>query len=535
MQSDRCPNMKQGIIWYDDYLLRYSDESYFSTMEDVPASYARIGKAVDNGDMFDTQSSSLLNSLIDKVSKDSSSSNSSTLYANGEINYRSSLNLYGVVQCTSDISRSDCNTCLRVAISNFGKCCFGKSGGTVVVPSCYFRYETYRFNDSKVNLPPSSLVLPSPPPSSTNTQTVMAIIVVVSLVTATLSTITILWCFCIQKRKVKKGNEDAIILNSTALQIDFNTIKLVTNNFSDNNKLGEGGFGSVYKGTLENGQEIAVKRLSRYSGHGGEEFKNEVMLVAELQHENLVRLLGFSIDKEEKLLIYEFMQNASLDRFLFDPVKCTMLDWKRRYNIIVGIAQGLQYLHEDSQCRIIHRDLKVSNILLDVDMNPKISDFGTARMCMETQDNTSKIIGTHGYMAPEYVKHGYFSEKSDVFSFGVVVLEILSSKKNHAFNESEIGGSQDLLSYAWSLWKNETPLEFLDPTLRKCCVISEVMISIRVGLLCVQPDTTDRPTMASIVAMLKRNSVMLPLPSAPAYFTKDQMSLKLAPFDDGTI
>ncbi|RZC46258.1 hypothetical protein C5167_039224 [Papaver somniferum] len=151
-------------------------------------------------------------------------------------------------------------------------------------------------------------------------------------------------------------------------------------------------------------------------------------------------------------------------------------------------------------------------------------------MCMETQANTSKIIGTYGYMAPEYVKHGYFSEKSDVFSFGVVVLEILSSKKNHAFNESEIGGSQDLLSYAWRLWKNETPLEFLDPTLRQCYVMSEVMISIRVGLLCVQPYTTDRPTMASIIAMLKRKSDMLPLPSAPAYFTTDQMSLKLAPW-----
>ncbi|XP_026392433.1 cysteine-rich receptor-like protein kinase 10 isoform X2 [Papaver somniferum] len=539
MESDGCPNSKQAIIWYDECLLRYSDESYFSTMRDVPASYARIGEDVDNGDMFDRQSSSLLHSLIDEVSKDSSSINSGTLYANGETNYSSSLNLYGVVQCTSDISRSDCNTCLNAAISNFGKCCFGKSGGTVVLPSCYFRYETYRFNDSKVNSPPSSLVLPSPPPSSTNTTNKeeikirspkVAIIVVVSLVTATLCTITILWCFCIQKRKVKKGNAEAIILNSAALQIDFNTIKLVTDNFSDNNKLGEGGFGSVYKGTLENGQEIAVKRLSRYSGHGGEEFKNEVMLVAELQHENLVRLLGFSLDKEEKLLIYEFMPNASLDLFLFDPVKCTMLDWKRRYNIIVGIAQGLQYLHEDSQGRIIHRDLKASNILLDVDMNPKISDFGTARMCMETQANTSKIIGTYGYMAPEYVKHGYFSEKSDVFSFGVVVLEILSSKKNHAFNESEIGGSQDLLSYAWRLWKNETPLEFIDPTLRQCCVISEVMISIRVGLLCVQPDTTDRPAMASIMAMLKRKSDMLPLPSAPAYFTTDQMSLKLAPW-----
>ncbi|KAJ7967624.1 Receptor-like protein kinase [Quillaja saponaria] len=235
------------------------------------------------------------------------------------------------------------------------------------------------------------------------------------------------------KRKSWKNLEmDQDEIGSTeSLQFDFGTISAATDNFSDSNKLGQGGFGAVYKGRLTNGQEIAVKRLSRESGQGDQEFKNEVLLVAKLQHRNLVRLLGFCLERRERLLIYEFVPNKSLDYLLFDPRKRAQLDWERRYKIIGGIARGLLYLHEDSRLRIIHRDLKVSNILLDADMNPKISDFGMARLFVvdQTQGNTSRIVGTFGYMAPEYAMHGYFSVKSDVYSFGVLVLEIVSGKE----------------------------------------------------------------------------------------------------------
>ncbi|KAF2303513.1 hypothetical protein GH714_018896 [Hevea brasiliensis] len=213
---------------------------------------------------------------------------------------------------------------------------------------------------------------------------------------------------------------------------DLESILAATNKFSNSNKLGQGGFGPVYKATFPGGEEIAVKRLSSGSGQGLQEFKNEIVLIAKLQHRNLVRLLGYCVEGDEKMLLYEYMPNKSLDSFIFDRKLRVTLDWGMRYSIILGIARGLLYLHQDSRLRIIHRDLKTSNILLDEEMNPKISDFGLARIFggKETAANTTRVVGTYGYIAPEYALDGLFSFKSDVFSFGVVVLEIISGKRN---------------------------------------------------------------------------------------------------------
>ncbi|XP_031281345.1 G-type lectin S-receptor-like serine/threonine-protein kinase SD1-1 [Pistacia vera] len=218
-------------------------------------------------------------------------------------------------------------------------------------------------------------------------------------------------------------------------------ITKATNNFSLSNKLGEGGFGAVYQGTLADGQEIAVKRLSNISRQGLNELKNEVSLIANLQHRNLVKLLGCCIEANEKLLIYELMPNKSLDYFIFDQSRSELLDWSKRFNIICGIARGLLYLHQDSRLRIIHRDLKASNVLLDHEMNPKISDFGLAKTFGgdQTEGNTKRLAGTYGYMAPEYASEGLFSVKSDVFSFGILLLEILIGVRNRGFYHLESG------------------------------------------------------------------------------------------------
>ncbi|MBA0603326.1 hypothetical protein Gorai_003476, partial [Gossypium raimondii] len=212
----------------------------------------------------------------------------------------------------------------------------------------------------------------------------------------------------------------------------FATIKAATNNFSNENKLGEGGYGPVYKGELLNGQEIAVKRLSRSSNQGLEEFKNEVNLTAKLQHVNLVRVLGICTENEEKMLVYELMLNKSLDFYLYDPFKRHLLDWRKRVSIIEGVTQGLLYLQEYSNYTIIHLDIKASNILLDSEMNPKISDFGMAKFFKkdELEAKTNRIVGTYGYVPPEYVKNGIYSTKYDVYSFGVLLLQIISGKRN---------------------------------------------------------------------------------------------------------
>ncbi|PRQ54941.1 putative protein kinase RLK-Pelle-DLSV family [Rosa chinensis] len=289
---------------------------------------------------------------------------------------------------------------------------------------------------------------------------------------------------------------------SELLIYDFDTMLTATDNFSITNKLGQGGFGPVYKGILQDGKEIAVKRLSSSSGQGIEEFKNEMLLISNLQHKNLVRMMGCCIKEDEKLLVYEFMPNKSLDTFLFDPTRRGELDWDRRFNIIQGVARGLLYLHHDSYLKVIHRDLKVSNILLDEKMKPKISDFGLARIVEGTQciENTQKVVGTRGYMSPEYALGGIFSEKSDDYSFRVLELEIISGKKNNNFflYEQQLG----FLAHAWNLWYEGKGLELVDEVLGDSYSSSEVLKCVHIGLLCVQDNAADRPTMKDIALML---------------------------------
>ncbi|KHG23179.1 G-type lectin S-receptor-like serine/threonine-protein kinase [Gossypium arboreum] len=297
---------------------------------------------------------------------------------------------------------------------------------------------------------------------------------------------------------------------------NFSVVAAATKNFYEGNKLGQGRFGAVYKGELPGGKEIAVKRLSGKSGQGLEEFKTEIILIARLQHRNLVRLLGCSIHGEEKLLIYEYMPNKSLDNLLFDATKKAELGWRTRLNIIEGIARGLLYLHRDSRLRIIHRDLKASNILLDSEMNPKISDFGMARMFQGNQieANTVRVIGTYGYMSPEYAMEGLFSVKSDVYSFGVLLLEIVSGQRNTIFRSSD---HTSLLSYAWLLWSEDKAMDLVDPSIRDTCSPNEVLKCIHIGMLCVQDSAVHRPTMAAVVLLLESETPTLPMPTKPTY------------------
>ncbi|KAK9077527.1 hypothetical protein SSX86_005864 [Deinandra increscens subsp. villosa] len=313
------------------------------------------------------------------------------------------------------------------------------------------------------------------------------------------------------------GNESSNKDDLELPLIDFSVLRKATANFSDYNKLGEGGFGPVYKGVMEDGQEVAVKRLSRTSTQGLDEFKNEVITISKLQHRNLVRLLWCSIKGAEKMLVYEYMPNKSLDSFIFDENRSNALDWPTRFHIINGIAKGLLYLHQDSRLRIIHRDLKVSNILLDHDMNPKISDFGMARSFggNQIEANTNRVVGTYGYMAPEYAADGLFSIKSDVFSFGVLVLEIVTGKRNRGFYHKE--HSNNLIGHAWGLHKDGKSLELVAASLSESINLPEVLRSIHVGLLCVQQRPEDRPNMSSVVLMFGSEGELSP-PKPPGFF-----------------
>ncbi|KAJ0733713.1 putative protein kinase RLK-Pelle-DLSV family [Helianthus annuus] len=320
----------------------------------------------------------------------------------------------------------------------------------------------------------------------------------------------------------------------------LSTILKATNNFSANNKLGEGGFGPVYKGVLEDGKEIAVKRLAKTSTQGLHEFKNEVILISKLQHRNLVKLLGCCIEGDEVMLVYEYMPNKGLDSYIFDLTQREQLDWPARYHIIIGVARGLLYLHQDSRLRIIHRDLKVSNILLDKNMNPKISDFGTARTFRGNQmeAKTSKVVGTYGYMAPEYAGGGVFSIKSDVYSFGVLVLEIVCGDKNRGFVHKE--HCNNLIGHAWGLYNEGKSLQLVDKSLSESINVSQVLRSIHVALLCVQRNPEDRPTMTSVIVMLGSDGP-LPSPNEPGFYvgktTQDttRSSSSCGPYSDNEL
>ncbi|KAJ9554617.1 hypothetical protein OSB04_018662 [Centaurea solstitialis] len=358
---------------------------------------------------------------------------------------------------------------------------------------------------------------------SFNEKKVLSMVLAISSAAVLLSAVACVW----KKTKKGRGNRNALDKKNTSVPMDdldslpyfsLHEIVKATDNFSINNKIGEGGFGPVYKGVLEDGRDVAVKRLSETSQQGLDEFKNEVICIAKLQHRNLVKLLGYCIHGNEMILIYEYMANKSLDSFLFDKTRSSILDWPRRFHIINGMARGILYLHQDSCLRIIHRDLKAGNILLDTDMNPKICDFGLARKFVgqDAIAKTKKVVGTYGYISPEYAVHGHFSIKSDVFSFGVLVLEIVSGKKNREFSHD--GQGDNLLGHAWRLYEEGKSIEVMCASLRNSCVVSEVLRAIHVGLLCVQNHAKDRPTMLSVVLMLVSESV-LPPPKQPAFFT----------------
>ncbi|XP_021851334.2 cysteine-rich receptor-like protein kinase 43 isoform X2 [Spinacia oleracea] len=316
-----------------------------------------------------------------------------------------------------------------------------------------------------------------------------------------------------------KGSKEADLQKIAAQeqkQFSFDTLVKATDKFHPSHKLGEGGFGPVFKGKLLDGREIAVKMLSQHSRQGQKEFINEAKLLARVQHRNVVNLLGYCTHGEDKLLVYEYVSNESLDKLLFKPDKRQLLDWKKRYEVVAGIAKGLLYLHEDSHSCIIHRDIKASNILLDDKWIPKIADFGMARLFPEDQTHVNtRVAGTNGYMAPEYVMHGHLSVKADVFSFGVVVLELISGQKNSSYNLAL--DTHNLLEWAYKLFKKSKSLEVLDPSIASTADAEQVALCVQIGLLCTQSDPNLRPSMRRVVVLLSKKPTSLEEPTRPGF------------------
>ncbi|KAL8150128.1 hypothetical protein V2J09_019936 [Rumex salicifolius] len=438
---------------------------------------------------------------------------------------------YALANCWETLNGSACMECLQNA-STLATGCLAAAEGRGLMAGCFLRYSDFDFLNKAT--------------TKGNLKKVVTVVVVVCVVSSLVvlgigaAIGTYLWRLRRIQQK-RKGSYDADRLVETlhdrSLNFKYSTLEKATGSFTEANKLGQGGFGTVYKGVLHDGREIAVKRLFFNNRHRAADFYNEVNIISSVEHKNLVRLLGCSCSGPESLLVYEFLPHRSLDRFIFDQLRGRALNWEKRYEIIIGTAEGLVYLHENKNNRIIHRDIKASNILLDSRLRAKIADFGLARSFEEDKSHISTAIaGTMGYMAPEYLAHGQLTEKADVYSFGVLLLEIITGRQNTKTKPLEY--SESLVAIVWRHFQQGTVEELFDSNLildadeeeeeeeeDEQSITDEIQRAIHVGLLCIQEAPTLRPTMSRALQMLRKKDGHLPTPSNPPFIDERTMEL----------
>eukprot|EP00250_Pteridium_aquilinum_P021983 c25274_g2_i1 orf=228-2339(-) len=437
---------------------------------------------------------------------------------------------YVLTQCLGYIPSLQCTACLSNLVANFKSACNGSVSGQVYLYTCYYLFSnaSFLFTYNNSDAPPS----PTPLPDTSKNRTSIIVGVVVGGFLVLAIIVALVLCFLKRRQKVDKSQDlllcadkQMVTHDRSARTFSLKEMQDATDNFNPKNILGEGGFGPVYQGRLISGIEVAIKMLSPQSHQGKEEFLNEVNLITAVKHRNLIELIGCCVEGSKPLLVYEYLPKRSLNLHLFDRNNNDALDWHTRFNIIVGIARGLRYLHEESPVRIVHRDIKASNILLDNKLNPKIADFGLARLFADDMTHlTTRIVGTLRYLSPEYATSGKLTEKADVYSFGLVALEIVSGRK--AVENKSIMNKENLLEWTWELYENQQQLQIMDTRMQKTrdnlsthvsmqVNVGEVIRVVHVALLCTQLRPQERPSMFEVYNMLSGQSEILRLPTKP--------------------
>ncbi|XP_019172333.1 PREDICTED: cysteine-rich receptor-like protein kinase 2 [Ipomoea nil] len=494
-----CSIATGALVILDGCSLRYQDSYFYEQTTDqitVPGTYPVCGKrTARDQDNFNASAQQLLNELQLATPR---INGFFTAAKQGPGESGGGATTYAVAQCAETISESSCQDCLSEAYKNIQGCLPKSADGRAVEAGCFLRYsDTPFFADNQTtDIAP---FLGGGGESSGKKKAILAGVI------GSVGIILVLGAFFLLYQQSGKPNawRRGNILGSK--NYIYKHLKAATKDFSEENILGKGGFGDVYKGALQNGDVVAVKKLTTISSRAKADFETEVNLITNVHHPNLIRLLGYSGNGKVLLLVYEYMPNASLDRYIYGE-KRGMLNWKQRVDIIFGTARGLAHLHE--VC-IIHRDIKSSNILLDDKFLPKIADFGLARLFHENKSHlTTKFAGTLGYTSPEYAIHGHLSEKVDIYSFGIVILEIISGRRSCDIRVEPV--TEYLLEQAWKLYENEEHLELvdksLDPNEYKA---EEVKRMLEIALVCTQSPSNLRPSMSGVMVMLSSTDASL--------------------------
>ncbi|CAM0901447.1 unnamed protein product [Alopecurus aequalis] len=536
-------------------VLRYSNESFFS-IADLTIVFTDIGypiKFITDVASMNSTRWKLMTQLAGKAS------DSELRFANGSQAYKDKQDerhvIYGMAQCTRDLNASECSRCLTKFVAELVTDSFFSDQycGAVTGYSCYVNYQVdLELYLTIPTLPPraepptpplSTNPIPRPssplgsPPSTGRTTVIVTMVTVTSAVAVIISASLSVWFLLHRRRrKAMARKQDLDMFDEQPMEeeefekgtgprrFSYNELALATKHFSDEEKLGEGGFGSVYRGYLKDADlHVAVKRISKGSRQGKNEYVAEVKIISRLRHRNLVQLIGWCHGGGELLLVYELMPNGSLDTHIHS--QNNILPWPLRHEIVLGLGSALVYLHQEWEQCVLHRDIKPSNLMLDASFNVKLGDFGLARLVNHGQgSHTTKIAGTKGYMDPaECMITGRASTKSDVYSFGVVVLEIVCGRRPILVLRGNEAITMHLVQWVWDLYGDGRILDAADARLNGEFDGQEMERVMVAALWCTHPDMSLRPSIREAVNVMRFEA---PLPCLP---TKMPVATFVAP------
>ncbi|KAM3319116.1 cysteine-rich receptor-like protein kinase 42 [Capsicum chacoense] len=516
-QLARCIPSPGGFVYLDGCFLRYENYNFFDETIEKNSSIFVCGDPTDI-----TNDQYMKRDFAARVDRSIANVTSMSIVNNGfgaTVLKSGLLAIYALGQCWDYFSPEACTKCLNHAGDMLRKC-LPAAEGKAMNAGCYLRYSSNKFFDDG-----ALVIADKGPKKGVNVWLIAAI-----ALSSVLALFAIIGAYVGYRRFSKENGSSKRVhklpptYETSKLNFKYELLEKATGGFHPLNKLGQGGSGSVYKGTLPDGKNIAVKRLLYNTRQWAEEFFNEVNLISGIQHKNVVKLLGCSIEGPESLLVFDHVSHRNLDQLLFDKNKRQFLSWKQRFEIILGIAEGLAYLHEGSKAKIIHRDIKNSNILVDDELVPKISDFGLARRFAPHKTHVSTgVAGTLGYLAPEYLLQGCLTEKADVYSFGVVAIEVACCIKSNVF----VSDSASVLQSVWRNYKLNKITDSIDSRLMIDFQEQEASRVLQLGLLCTQTRRFSRPSMSEVVTILRNEETVIPVPMQPPF----QNSSLLAPPD----